>query len=210
MASKRQRMTGIERREQLIDVARSIFAAKGYDATTVEEIAKKAGVTKPVVYEHFGGKEGVYAVIVDREVQSLTGALEAALQAEGSPRLVLERGALALLDYIDSDGDGFRVLVRDVPSAQTKGSFYSILGDVASRTEYLLAAQFKRTGYPTSWAPLYAQLLVGAVAQVGQWWLEARTPAKDEVAAHVVNLIWNGMRNLRTEPNLTSGALDGR
>ncbi|MCY7373200.1 MAG: TetR/AcrR family transcriptional regulator, partial [Spirochaetaceae bacterium] len=64
----RARMTGKERREQLLDVGRSLFAQKGFDATSVEEIALKAGVSKPVVYEHFGGKEGLYAVVVDREM----------------------------------------------------------------------------------------------------------------------------------------------
>ena len=64
-------MTGKERREQLLDVGRSLFAQKGFDATSVEEIAAKAGVSKPVVYEHFGGKEGLYAVVVDREMRAL-------------------------------------------------------------------------------------------------------------------------------------------
>lgn len=204
MASKRIRMSAMDRREQLITVARGVFASKGFDAASVEEIAAKADVSKPVVYEHFGGKEGIYAVVVDREVQALTASLEKALQTPGSPRMVLEHAALALLDYIESNHDGFKVLVRDVPSAQTRGSYSSILGDVAASTEYLLAAQFKRTGFKASWAPMYAQMLVGSVAQVGQWWMEARKPSKAEVAAHVVNLTWNGMRNLRPEPVLRS------
>ncbi|HRA06299.1 MAG TPA: helix-turn-helix domain-containing protein, partial [Propionicimonas sp.] len=63
----RVRMTRAERREQLIDVARALFAERGLEGTSVEEIAAHAGVSKPVVYEHFGGKEGLYAVVVDRE-----------------------------------------------------------------------------------------------------------------------------------------------
>jgi AcrR family transcriptional regulator len=62
-------MTGKERREQLLDIGRRLFAERGLDGTSIEEIANKAGVSKPVVYEHFGGKEGLYAVVVDREVQ---------------------------------------------------------------------------------------------------------------------------------------------
>ena len=66
-ASKRTRMSASERREQLIDVARALFAEKGFEGTAIEEIASRAKVSKPVVYEHFGGKEGLYAVIVDRK-----------------------------------------------------------------------------------------------------------------------------------------------
>jgi len=72
-ASDRVRMTGKERREQLLDVGRKLFAEKGFESVSVEEIAAKAGVSKPVVYEHFGGKEGLYAVVVDREMNRLLG-----------------------------------------------------------------------------------------------------------------------------------------
>src|SRR5690349_24830543 len=108
-------MTSAERREQLITIARGLFAQKGYEGTSVEEIASRAEVSKPVVYEHFGGKEGLYAVVVDREIQTLLDGITGALVSEGHPRLLLERAALALLDYIESSTDGFRILVRDSP-----------------------------------------------------------------------------------------------
>ena len=60
-------MTGKERREQLLNIGRRLFAERGFEGTSIEEIAAQAGVSKPVVYEHFGGKEGLYAVVVDRE-----------------------------------------------------------------------------------------------------------------------------------------------
>ncbi len=66
-------MTGKERREQLLDIGRRLFAERGFEGTSIEEIAAQAGVSKPVVYEHFGGKEGLYAVVVDREVERLLG-----------------------------------------------------------------------------------------------------------------------------------------
>jgi len=84
----RTRMSGQERREQLIEIGRALIAERGFDATTVEEIAASAGVTKPVVYEHFGGKEGLYAVVVDREVTKLLDSIKGALVA-GHPRQVL-------------------------------------------------------------------------------------------------------------------------
>ena len=71
----RVRMTGRERREQLVHVGRSLFAEKGFDGTSIEEIAARAKVSKPVVYEHFGGKEGLYAVVVDREMGDLLDRL---------------------------------------------------------------------------------------------------------------------------------------
>lgn len=83
--ARRVRMTGKERREQLLDIGRTLFADKGYEGTSVEEIAARAGVSKPVVYEHFGGKEGLYAVVVDREMRQLLDMVTSALTA-GHPR----------------------------------------------------------------------------------------------------------------------------
>lgn len=197
----RVRMSGTERREQLLDIGRSLFAAKGFDATSVEEIAERAGVSKPVVYEHFGGKEGLYAVVVDREVRRLLERIDASLKGQ-HPRELLEQAAGALLDYVERDTDGFRILVRDSPVASTSGTFASLISDIATQVEHVLAAQFKNLGYDAKLAPLYSQALVGMVALTGQWWLVARKPKRDEVAAHLVNLAWNGLSHLENKPAL--------
>jgi AcrR family transcriptional regulator len=197
-------MTGPERREQLILVGRKLFADKGFEATSVEEIASKANVSKPVVYEHFGGKEGLYAVVVDREIQALLGGINAALDEGEGARLLLEHATLALLDYIEADPDGFRILVRDSPPGQSTGSFASVLGDVATQVEHLLAAAFKQRGLDPKSAPIHAQMLVGMVALTGQWWLEQRKFKKDQVAAHLVNMAWNGLSGLDRTPRLIS------
>lgn len=197
-------MTGAQRREQLIDVGRSLFADHGFEATSVEEIAAVAKVSKPVVYEHFGGKEGLYAVIVDREQRALMGAITTALSDDprAHPRLLLERAALALLGYVETSTDGFRIMVRDSPVTQGTGTFASLIGDVAGQVEHILSAAFDRRGVDASGAPMYAQMLVGMVALTGQWWLGEQAPDKAAVAAHVVNLAWNGLSGLEPEPSL--------
>lgn len=197
----RVRMTGADRREQLIDVARSLFADRGFEGTSVEEIASRAQVSKPVVYEHFGGKEGLYAVVVDREVRTLLDGIKGSLTS-GRQRELIEQAALALLDYIDGHTDGFRILARDSPVASTRGSFATILSDIASQVEGILVDEFTRRGLDPRTAPMYAQMLVGMVALTGQWWLDARRPRKPEVAAHLVNLAWNGLSGLEARPQL--------
>lgn len=201
---RRTRMTAVERREQLLAVGRAVLAEKGYDATSVEEIAARARVSKPVLYEHFGGKEGLYAVIVDREVQAFTQAIRDSLAAGGNARQVVERTVWALLTYIEDSRDGFRLLVRDSPNTQAARSFSSVMGDVANEVENLLAAEFAQVGFPTDPAPLYAQMLVGLYAFIGQFWLDDETRTKQEVAAHVVNLAWNGLRGIDPAPRLVT------
>lgn len=197
----RSRMTAAGRREQLIDIARKVFAERGFDGASVEEIAARAEVSKPVVYEHFGGKEGLYAVVVDREVRQLLDMMRAAL-SQGSARMLLEQAAVALLDYIEQSSDGFRILVRDSPLGSATGSYVSIMSDIASRVEGIMAAEFKNHGFDAKAAPMYAQMLVGMVGMTGQWWLDTRKPAKEVVAAHLVNLAWNGLAGLEAKPTL--------
>jgi AcrR family transcriptional regulator len=194
-------MTGKERRQQLLDIGRSLFSERGFDAASIEEIASRAGVSKPIVYEHFGGKEGLYAVVVDREMQSLLDRVTGALTA-GHPRELLEQAALALLTYVEDEPDGFRILVRASPVASSTGTFSSLLNDIASQVEYILAREFKTRGFEPKLAGLYSQALVGMVALTGQWWLEARRPKRDEVAAHLVNLAWHGLSGLEQRPRL--------
>jgi AcrR family transcriptional regulator len=196
-------MTGKERRQQLLDIGRALFAERGFEAASIEEIAARAGVSKPIVYEHFGGKEGLYAVVVDREMQALLDRVTGALTA-GHPRELLEQAALALLTYVEDETDGFRILVRDSPVATSTGTFSSLLNDIASQVEYILAGEFKSRGFEAKLAGLYSQALVGMVALTGQWWLEARRPKRDEVAAHLVNLAWNGLSGLEQRPHLAS------
>jgi AcrR family transcriptional regulator len=194
-------MTAAERREQLIGIARRAFAERGFDGVSVEEIAARATVSKPVVYEHFGGKEGLYAVVVDREVQQLLGTMREALTAT-SQRMLLEQATYALLDYVEGSSDGFRILVRDSPPGSGTGTYVSIISDTVTRVEGILGDQFAARGFDPKVAPLYAQMLVGMVSTTGQWWLDARTPDKDVVAAHLVNLAWNGLANLEQDPEL--------
>jgi AcrR family transcriptional regulator len=195
------RMSGQERREQLLAVGRKLFAEKGFEAVSVEEIASTAKVSKPVVYEHFGGKEGLYAVLVDREMNYLLNSFEKALTGS-NPRLLLEQAGMALFDYIDEYPDGFRILVRDSPMAQTTGTFASLIVDVATRVEHLLADEFAAHKMDKKLARMYSQMLVGMVALTGQWWLDVRKPKKDEVVAHLVNLAWNGLAGMEAKPEL--------
>ena len=171
-ATVRARMTGKQRREQLIEVGRRLFADKGFEGTTVEEIA------------------------------ALLEGIAGALAADEGSRTTLERAALALLDYIESSKDGFRILVRDSPTGQSTGSFASLISDVATQVEHILAAEFKSRKLDPKAAPLYAQMLVGMVALTGQWWLDSPKMKKADVAAHLVNLAWNGLANLEKKPAL--------
>lgn len=196
------RLSAAARRAQLVEVGRRLFAERGFEATSMEEIAERAKVSKPIVYEHFGGKEGLYAVIVDREVEHIVARIAEAV-AEGSPRQRLEAAVLAYLSYVEERPDGFTVLLRDAPRSKRGGSMPALMYDLADRVGDVFTDMFRRAGYDPKAAPIYAHALVGMVAFVGQWWTEARKPPPAEVvASHVAALGWMGLRHLPKKPAL--------
>src|SRR6266571_4901499 len=148
------RLTASARRAQLIEVGRGVFAERGYEATSVEEIAERAKISKPIVYEHFGGKEGLYAVIIDREMEHIVARITEAISS-GSPRERLEGAAMAFLSYVKEQPDGFAVLTRDAPVTTATGGMSGILNEVAERVSNVFAAAFKEAGYDQKAAPIY-------------------------------------------------------
>ncbi|MGD7001793.1 TetR family transcriptional regulator [Corynebacterium halotolerans] len=201
----RQRMTGKERREQLISIGRSVFAERGFEGASVEEIAARAAVSKPVVYEHFGGKEGLYAVVIDREMQRLEHLITEALE-KGRSKVRIERAVMALLTYVEQETDGFQILVRDMTPGKDR-SYSTLLNTAVGQVSHILGRSFERQGLNEDAAVLYGQALVGMVSMTAQWWLDERQPPKEEVAAHIVNLCWYGLAGMKGHPQLTDEVL---
>ena len=196
------RLTAAERRAQLIEVGREVFSERGFAATSVEEIAARAIVSKPILYDHFGGKEGLYAVIVDRELEFILSRIANAVTS-GSPRARVEQATLAYLSYVRERPLGFAVLLRDAPQQQLSGNLPALMFDLADRIGDVFTDQFQKAGYDPESAPIYAHALVGMVAFVGQWWTEcSEPPTVEHVAKHIGALAWMGLRHLPREPNL--------
>lgn len=209
-------MSGPERRRQLLDVGRTTFAERGLDGTSMEEIAARAGVSKPVVYEHFGTKDGLYRAVVAEEMERLESVIADSI-SRGRSRARIERAVVGLLEYVEEHTDGFTILARDPGS---NSGLATLLGNATGRVSHILGAAFERAGLDEAPAVLYSQALVGMVSQTAQWWLDERTgqatpaeprrPALDReaVAAHIVNLCWNGLAGMEAHPVLRCD-LDG-
>ena len=199
MTVRGQRLSASARRAQLIDVGRIVFAKRGYEGASLEEIADRAKVSRPVLYEHFGGKEGLYAVVIDREMEYLVRRIAESISV-GTPRERVESAALAFLSYVKDHPEGFAILTHDAPVTTAGGGMSSLLNDVAERVGDVFAASFKNAGFDPKSAPIYAHALVGMVTFVGQWWTVARKPSVEEVASHIAALAWMGLRHLPKRP----------
>src|SRR5688572_16906996 len=148
VSRKTRRLPALERRAQLIDVGRAVFAKRGFEAASVEEIATRAKVSKPIVYEHFGGKEGLYAVVVDREMDYVVRRIAEAI-GSGTPRERVEQASLAFLTYVRDHPDGFAVLSQDSPVTSPSGRMSSLLNDLAERVGHVFVEALRDAGYET-------------------------------------------------------------
>lgn len=189
-----------------MDVGRAAFAERGYEGTTVEDIASRAGVSKPVVYEHFGGKEGLYRAVVEREMELLQAAIVGVIQ-QGRWHERIQNGVLALLTYVEEETDGFMIVVHGQLPGEER-TYSTVLNRVTAQVSYLLEQAFQHRGLDTDSATLYGQALVGTVSNTALWWLDERKPDKHSAAAHITNLCWNGLRGLEALPH-TQEAREG-
>ena len=107
-----------------------------------------------------------------------------------------EAAAVSLLRYIEENADGFRILVRDSARGPAAARTARCWPTSPGQVEYIMAEFLKSRGRDPKLAPMYSQMMVGMVAFTGQWWLDARKPRLEQVAAHLIDLAWNGLSQL--------------
>lgn len=197
----KKKMSAADRRQQLILVGREVFATHGYEAASMEVIAREAGVSKPIVYEHFGGKEGLYAVVVDREMDALVQRIAQSI-ATGTPRKRFENAVVAFLTYAKEQPAGFSILTRDAPTTQSARGITNVISDLSDRVRDIFERELDAAGMDKKTSPVYAHALIGMVVQVGHWWVDNPQMPLEQVARHVAALGWMGLRHLPTKPQL--------
>jgi AcrR family transcriptional regulator len=186
------RLRAAERRAQLLGVARRLFARDGYRGASMESIAEAAGVTKPVLYQHFSSKRALYEALLASELGRLTEELETAFsQAEDNAER-LRRGFGAYLDFVDRNEDAFRLLFTEALAldADFQQQVAGFRHWVAGRVAAIIAAE---AGLPPARAKALAAAIVGMAEGAAGWWLDERRPlAAGELADELAGLAWKG------------------
>ena len=199
MSTRKRRLTAAERRLQLMEVGCDVFAETGFDNASLEIIALRAGVTKPIIYEHFGGKEGLHAAIVEQEMDRLVALVSEAM-SDGSPRSRFEAAVVAFMSYAADEPAAFAVLTRET-SAPARPGMTRVIDQLTERVGTIFRRELARAGYDRRVAPIYAAALLGMVTQAGRWWASAGMPvSRDQVIRHVAALGWMGLRHLPRKP----------
>lgn len=118
----KRRMRAPERREQLIEVARKVFGRRGYHTVTMDDVAREAGVTKPILYDHFPSKRDLYLALLEADLDSLARRLRSALDAPTGNRERIRASFQAYFDFVDEHAGGFRLLMQEAVGAEREFS----------------------------------------------------------------------------------------
>jgi AcrR family transcriptional regulator len=178
------------RREELLAAADAVVQREGADAS-MATIAAAAGITKPVLYRHFGDKGGLYAALVLRHTERLAAALRAALEPPGTREQRVRRTVDAYLAAIEAEPQVYRFLVRstEVLSTEATGQVRSFVTEVARLLAQGLALE---TGAGPVRTQAWAFGIVGAVQAAGDWWLEERPCPRGQLSDELTALLLGG------------------
>lgn len=192
----RKRLSRGERREQLLEAARSAFVRSGYHATAMDDIAEIAGVSKPVLYQHFSGKHELYLGLIDEQIDHLVTLIEVALTTT-SDNAERVRGTFnAYFAFVDRGDAGYRLLFSSdqLSDPQVRSRLDQLLDRCAAPVTRVIEQD---TGFPQAQAHLIAVAMCG-MAQSGaeRWIAQGRPVPVDQASALLAQVAWRGMGTL--------------
>jgi AcrR family transcriptional regulator len=193
MSSRPTRLPRDQRRIQLLDAASDVFASKGYHAAAMDDIADAAGVSKPVLYQHFPSKLDLYLALLDQSCDRLVEVLEDALSstADNSDRVVAT--VAAFYEFVSSSGDFRFVFESDLTGdAAVQHRLSRVNAQISNAIAEVIAED---TSLPAPQAKLLAVSLVGIAQVSARYWISGGTSAVtlDEAKHLVSNLAWRGI-----------------
>ena len=162
----------------------------------MDAIAAEAGITKPVLYRHFGDKDGLYEALAKRYVDELTAALQPAGDA-ASARERLAAGIDAYLSYVEREPERYRFLITAAERPGTSALVADFRRQRVEQCAFRTGESLRRAGLSAEAGELWAHCVSGMVRSAGIWWLETRTMPRPELVEDLTALLWEGVPALR-------------
>jgi AcrR family transcriptional regulator len=180
-----------ERRAELLDAAERAIRRVGASAS-MDEIAAEAGVTKPILYSHFGDKAGLVSALTARVAGRLNATIGSALTQAGEPRQVVASTIEAFCTFIESETELYRFLVQSAKLGR-HGSGPRLMSDIGNQIAVTLGGGLRRAGADSGAAEPWAYAMVGMTFAGAGWWLERRSMSKDDLVGYLTQLLWSGL-----------------
>ena len=189
------RLPAARRRKQLLEVALQVFAERGFHPTSMNDLAEAAGVTKPVLYQHFGSKRELYLELLDDVGSRLREAIGKATSEATTPREQVERGVAAYFRFVHEHEAAFQVLFGG--GSRRDEEFAAYARQVEDSIAETVAALIDVPGLDDDSRRLLAHGVVGLAEGASRHWLRHGTAGDpQEQARRVAELAWAGLRGI--------------
>jgi AcrR family transcriptional regulator len=182
------------RRAQLLESALEVFVAQGYHAAAMDDIAVRAGVSKPVLYQHFPGKLDLYLALLDASCDQIIANCKMALDSTSDNKQRVGATMAAFYDYVSADTGAFRLVFES--DLTNEPAVREHVERVTSECAAMIAEVIHEdTGLPDEASHLLAVALVGMAQVSARYWLaDASTISRNDAAALIAGLAWRGIR----------------
>jgi AcrR family transcriptional regulator len=185
-----------QRREELLDAATTAVRRDG-PMVSMEAIAAEAGVTKPIVYRHFGDRSGLVAALASRFSGELLDALRSSLARDAEPRDLLVGTIDAHLAFVEREPNLYRFIVQHVDGgAEDVGGF---VRQIAQEVAVVLGERLRQIGYDSGAAEPWAYGLVGMVHLAGDWWVDRGAMPRARLVEYLTTMVWSGLEGLEEQ-----------
>ncbi|HEY4378579.1 MAG TPA: helix-turn-helix domain-containing protein [Acidimicrobiales bacterium] len=203
------RISGAARRDQLLELAEVLFTERGYDAASMDELARRAGVSKPVIYDHFASKEALLAACVDRTGEALAQRVASAAASGSTPQARLRAASLAFFAFVDEQRGIWLEL-----SDPTRGGgslaeqALRIRRRQAALTVALVAATVADAGLPVDELRIEALAhgLIGSYEALALWWRDHPELTAEQLTDWFLELVWPGLERVLEAARLAANA----
>jgi AcrR family transcriptional regulator len=196
--SSRRRISGGERRESILALTSRAFAERGYDGVRTAELAKSAGVSEALIYQHFRTKAELYRAAVDRSADILESRIATATGAAGPADERLERAVNAFLEFVSDASNAWRVLALHVSDPELADYQRSLRTRATGALAGLLASDPRASGNGLTRGQLdqLSEVIVGGAEALANWWSQNPRAERAELASLLTAFAWSGFDQL--------------
>jgi AcrR family transcriptional regulator len=186
-------MSRAERERQMLDVAEQVFGERGYRATSMDEIAERCGVSKPMLYEYFGSKDGLLLACVARSQAELHEVTQKAVAGATDPRDMLWRGMVAYFSFIDSHSRSFAMLVQEPVAGPPETA--RAIEDIRRQQSTLIAGVLATfaAGAPADVVEACTEIIIGASERLSLWRTRRPEVSVEDAARYMTDFCWSGL-----------------
>jgi AcrR family transcriptional regulator len=201
MSNDKGRLPRDERRAQLLAAALEVFTAAGYHSAAMDEIADRAGVSKPVLYQHFPSKLDLYLAVLDTHIDSLVFEIQRAIQSTPDNAKRVQATIAAYFDFIEAEGEAFRLLFESDMNVEpaVRERLNRMTYDCAAAVSAVISLD---TGLPQEAAMLLGVGLIGSAQVTARHWLERDSKlSREQAQTLATNIIWRGISGFPRNEN---------